>query len=371
MTVGRNPLQGSFIQPRTAMANFYGCLASVVLIFASVSVTQVSSEKVAQATADPSALVLIADPIEVQSVNASVACVPDRTSTYAGSTFVEFTTVTAGCTWTVPPGVTSLTEVLIVAGGGGGGGGGKWAGGGGAGEVISLTSVSVGSTVDIAVGGGGAAEPVLSGSCLVSATGGNSFLVSASDSTTAFGGGGGGPDNDGSCRNNLASSTYIGGGAGGSGGGGGQAKYPVAASTAGTMAHSNGYGNVGGTFSQTLRGNGNRRGTGGGGAGAAGGSLTVTSNTGGPGGNGGDGTNLFHSLINAARLAAPESTLGQLVNGTYYVSGGGSGSSSTGNSGTGALGGFGGGGRGTNTGNKGIPVASCSAGVAQTGGGGG
>ena len=57
-----------------------------------------------------------------------------------------------------------------------GGGGGKRAGGGGAGGVISLTSVSVGSTVDIAVGGGGAAEPVSSGSCLVSATGGNSFL---------------------------------------------------------------------------------------------------------------------------------------------------------------------------------------------------
>ena len=49
MNVGRNPLQGSFIQPRTAMAKLYRCLVSVVLIFASVSVTQVSSEKVAQA----------------------------------------------------------------------------------------------------------------------------------------------------------------------------------------------------------------------------------------------------------------------------------------------------------------------------------
>lgn len=166
-------------EPSAASSHMLGLakrIVAVALFVASVSVTQVSSEKVARATYDPSALVLIADPIEVQSVNASVACVPDRTSTYAGSTFVEFTTVTAGCTWTVPPGVTSLTEVLIVAGGGGGGGGGKWAGGGGAGEVISLTSVSVGSTVDIAVGGGGAAEPVSSGSCLVSATGGNSFF---------------------------------------------------------------------------------------------------------------------------------------------------------------------------------------------------
>ena len=50
MTVGRNPLQGSFIQPRTAMAKLYRYLVSVVLIFVSVSVTQVSTEKVAQAT---------------------------------------------------------------------------------------------------------------------------------------------------------------------------------------------------------------------------------------------------------------------------------------------------------------------------------
>ena len=50
MTVGKNPLQGSFIQPRTAMAKLYRYLVSVVLIFVSVSVTQVSTEKVAQAT---------------------------------------------------------------------------------------------------------------------------------------------------------------------------------------------------------------------------------------------------------------------------------------------------------------------------------
>ena len=97
--------------------------------------------------------VLVVDAVEVQPVNALAACVPGRTSTYSGSTYVEFTTVTAGCTWTVPSGVTSLTEVLIVAGGGGGGGGGRWGGGGGAGEVISLSTVSVDSTVDLAVGG--------------------------------------------------------------------------------------------------------------------------------------------------------------------------------------------------------------------------
>ena len=80
--------------------------------------------------------VLIVDGTVAQPVNALAACTPDRTATYAGSTYVEFTTVTTGCAWTLPSGVTSLAEVLIVAGGGGGCGGGKWAGGGGAGEVI-------------------------------------------------------------------------------------------------------------------------------------------------------------------------------------------------------------------------------------------
>ena len=50
MFVGKNLLQVSTIQPRTAMANINRWLVSIVLIFVSVSVTQVSSEKVAQAT---------------------------------------------------------------------------------------------------------------------------------------------------------------------------------------------------------------------------------------------------------------------------------------------------------------------------------
>ena len=99
--------------------------------------------------------VLVVGGATEKPVKALAACTPDRTATNAGSTYVEFTTVTAGCTWTIPSGVTSLTEVLIVAGGGGGGGGGKWAGGAGAGEVISLSSVAVSSSVDISVGGGG------------------------------------------------------------------------------------------------------------------------------------------------------------------------------------------------------------------------
>ena len=46
----KNLFQVSTIQPRTAMANVYRWLVSIVLILVSVSVTQVSSEKVARAT---------------------------------------------------------------------------------------------------------------------------------------------------------------------------------------------------------------------------------------------------------------------------------------------------------------------------------
>ena len=50
MNVGRNPLQVSSLLPQSAMANLYKWLVSVVLVLVSVSVTQISSEKVAQAT---------------------------------------------------------------------------------------------------------------------------------------------------------------------------------------------------------------------------------------------------------------------------------------------------------------------------------
>ena len=50
MNVGRNPLQVSSLQPQSAMAKLLKRLVSVVLILVSVSVTQISSEKVARAT---------------------------------------------------------------------------------------------------------------------------------------------------------------------------------------------------------------------------------------------------------------------------------------------------------------------------------
>ncbi|MFZ8892627.1 MAG: InlB B-repeat-containing protein, partial [Ilumatobacteraceae bacterium] len=51
MSVDKNLLQVSTIQPRTATANVYKWLVSIVLILVSVSVTQISSEKVVRATA--------------------------------------------------------------------------------------------------------------------------------------------------------------------------------------------------------------------------------------------------------------------------------------------------------------------------------
>ena len=51
MNVGRNPLQVSSLQPQSAMAKLLKRLVSVVLLLVSVSVTQISSEKVVRATA--------------------------------------------------------------------------------------------------------------------------------------------------------------------------------------------------------------------------------------------------------------------------------------------------------------------------------
>ena len=320
--------------------------------------------------------VLVVNEIVVQPVNALAACTPDRTATSAGSTYVEFTTITVGCTWTVPSGVTSLTEVLIVAGGGGGGGGGNWAGGGGAGEVISLSSVSVSSTVDIAVGGGGSVGSYCFGTnnLGIGASGG----VSSIGSAVAFGGGGGGPDQQSTkCPSpNIPSSTLFSPGAnGGSGGGTGQSEKNLtvnwtSSSTASTSSPA-GYGNAGGTWSFSGAG-GYRGGSGGGGAGAQGGSiLNATQSQNAAGGKGGDG--IDHSLLSEAHSASGESTLGQYVesNSKYYIAGGGAGSSSTND--IFAAGGLGGGGSGLGTSSGKSPriVVSCANGIAQTGGGGG
>ena len=324
--------------------------------------------------------VLVVGGATEQPAKALAACIPNRTATSAGNTYVEFTTVTAGCTWTVPSGVTSIAEVLIVAGGGGGGGGGKWGGGGGAGEVISLSSVSVGSSVDIAVGSGGSvgSSAFCIGGIGVGASGGTSFF----GSSVAFGGGGGGPDHQGTKCSPTPSTSYFSPGAnGGSGGGTGETPNGLSVnwastSTAATSSPS-GYGNAGGNYKFSCSG-GYRGGSGGGGAGAQGGSLDVCGTVGGvyPGGAGGNGTNLFHTLFNENRLAVASptlnSTLGVFVSADqkYYVAGGGSGSQSVYTSGSFAAGGYGGGGIGYNYWGNNL-IYSCTNGTAKTGGGGG
>jgi len=170
-------------------------------------------------------------------------------------------------TFTVPPGVTSVT---VEAWGGGGGGGGRsssgsgGAGGGGGGAYAEATaSVTPGATYTVTVGGGGSGG--LGNNNGGGSTGGDSWFGSQS-TILAKGGAGGG------------------GGVGGSGGGGGSA-----GSSVGSVKYSGGNGAAGSSsWSSNYRSGG-----GGGGAGDAAAGGNASGATGGVGGNegGGDGAN--------------------------------------------------------------------------------
>ncbi|GEM_PF-1427023 len=223
-------------------------------------------------------------------------------------------------TFTVPSGFAGTVRALVV--GGGGSGGGSTAGGGGAGGLVYNAAYAVtAQAYTVTVGNGGAQA----GSATAGVTGQNSVF----GSITAYGGGGGGYTNASAGGPGLH---------GGSGGGG--AVYsiygPYAAGT-GTA----GQGNNGGTW-----GTDNYPGGGGGGAGGTGGAPTGSQS-----GNGGTG------IVNP--IAG--STVGQNINGAYYLAGGGGGGSGS----AGGNGGNGGGGGGTSSGYAG------TAGTANTGGGGG
>ena len=90
---------------------------------------------------------------------ASVSCSPTTTSS-GGYTTLEFNatsaTVDKNCTWTVPTGVTSASEIAIVGGGGGGGYFGN-ASSGGAGAVLYRTNypLTPGANIDMTIGAGG------------------------------------------------------------------------------------------------------------------------------------------------------------------------------------------------------------------------
>jgi len=230
----------------------------------------------------------------------------------------------ANSTTNITP-VTYTGSYLIAAGGGGAGGtGGFSAGAGGAGGLLTgSTTISSGTVYTITVGAAGAAG----GSGAVLGGNGGYSLISGVG-TTAFGGGGGSTNGAGTAAS------------GGSGGGG---AYQNVAGGSGTA----GQGNPGGS------GNGpNGASAGGGGAGGSGSSVTGVS--GAPGGSGST-----TSIITVAQSTTY--SVGQVVSGSVYFSGGGGGGSDNTSAGSGGNGGGGPGGLNT----------SGTAGTANTGGGGG
>jgi hypothetical protein len=138
---------------------------------------------------------------------------------------------TAGGTFTIPAGITSLK--VTVVGGGGGSGASLGAvdafactgGGGGGGTAISyLTGLTPGNTLTVTIGAGGTAGPSSAGN---GGTGGSSTVASGTQTITTITGAGG----SGSLG---AASTLTAGGAGGSGsngtinltGSGGSVSFP-------------------------------------------------------------------------------------------------------------------------------------------------
>jgi hypothetical protein len=168
---------------------------------------------------------------------------------------VVYESFTSSGTFSVPAGVSNLTEVLVVAGGGSGatttifaGGNGGGAGGGGAGGLIFMPDypVTPGGTITVTVGSGGE-HP--NGENANGTPGQDSAFGSPGDpgfsptSTvlTAKGGGGGGRGN---CGGGQAGQS------GGSGGGAGNASPPGGSATQPTQPGNSGaygFGNPGGT----------------------------------------------------------------------------------------------------------------------------
>ena|GEM_PF-4447976 len=223
-----------------------------------------------------------------------------------GEVALQFTH--AGCSWSVPTGVSDV-HVLIVAGGGGGGAS-CVGGGGGGGGVIDAQHVTVSGAVFVGVGFGGAGG---SGPCQGStgSSGGNSRF----DTLTAMGGGGGGSFH-------VVPDGVAGGSGGGGSGGVNSGGWLPGLGGAGTP----GQGFAGGDGMDQTVGPGSPGG-GGGGAGEAGHtSITVT------GGNGGSG---YSSVISGAA--------------TYYAAGGGGASDHSFSPGIGGSGCGGNGGSGNST----------------------
>src|SRR6056300_415480 len=166
---------------------------------------------------------------------------------------IQYETFTSSGTFSVPSGMTVLSEVLVVAGGGGAGSAGQpngASGGGGAGGLIYFPCypVSPGGTLTVTVGCGGGD---VGGNHYVGIPGQDSAFGSPSDPGLGTGGvltakgGGGGGSNDGN-------------GAAGGSGGGGAGRFPNIAGSGGTATQPTqpgnsgayGFGNPGATGNQ-------------------------------------------------------------------------------------------------------------------------
>jgi hypothetical protein len=242
-----------------------------------------------------------------------------------------------GATGVFTPSASLTADVLVVAGGAGGGAG-YGTGGGGAGGVLAYTSQSLSATnYTCTIGGGGA------GSTNAAVAGTNGVNSSFTGLTAATGGGGGASANSGGTTP----------GNGGSGGGATHQSSTVGTGIVGPPRQ--GYNGTSGG----ITGGGSYGGGGAGGGAGAIGTAGTQSGTSAGGGNGGNGTTTYSDWVLATGV-------GQVVNGTGYIAGGGAGGA-FGLSVVRGLGGYGGGANGGFD----TTVNTGSNGTANTGGGGG
>jgi len=274
----------------------------------------------------------------------AAALIPEAGAGASTPTSVTFSPTGGEQTFTVPPGVTSLSVVATGAGGGSGQGVAGGAGGLGA-QVTATLSVTPGETLYVEVGGTGAAG---------SQSGGSGGFNGGGDSPTGGGGGGGASDirtcsiTATTCGNGVTSSltSRLVVAAGGGGGGG----FSTAAGGAGGAAGSDGSdGSVGSGLGTTPAGGG---GVGTSSAGGAAGGIGGGAAAGGTGGGGGGGGS--PGFGGGGGAGGGTGGGGGGGGGGYYGGGGGGG-------GGGNAGGGGGGGGGSSYGPTGFTFGSTTA----------
>jgi hypothetical protein len=193
---------------------------------------------------------------------------------------LAYGSATAGTSWVVPSGVSSITVKAWGAGGGGGGGSSAFSGGYGAGAGFAQATLTVtaGETLTVRVGGGGYGGGGGNGSNAGGGGGGGGYSGVFRSSTkliVAAGGGGGGGAGGGVYGEPNYSNGYNGGAGGGTTGGQGDIWYNNgASSSAGGMGGNNaaaGASLAGGNGGNSAYGGGGSGGSGGTNGGAAGG----------------------------------------------------------------------------------------------------